>query len=93
MRALGITVRPVDTTTYDYIVIGAGSAGCVLAYRLSQAGHSILVLEAGGSDEGIDEIAIPAAFPATPGCPRSKMFQSGRRCGRTTLANSMRPTI
>ena len=63
MRALGITVRPVDTTTYDYIVIGAGSAGCVLAYRLSQAGHSILVLEAGGSDQGIDEIAIPAAFP------------------------------
>ncbi|MGE8943125.1 GMC family oxidoreductase [Leptospira interrogans] len=36
--------------SYDHIIIGAGSAGCVLALRLAQAGRRILVLEAGPSD-------------------------------------------
>ena len=35
----------------DYVIVGAGSACCVLADRLSADGrHSVLVLEAGGSD-------------------------------------------
>ncbi|MFB6171934.1 MAG: GMC family oxidoreductase [Haloarculaceae archaeon] len=46
---------------HEYVIVGAGSAGCVLANRLS-AEHDVLVLEAGGPDEK-REVSVPVAHP------------------------------
>ena len=51
--------------SFDYVIVGAGTAGCVLAGRLSEdADVTTALLEAGGSDRQA-EIQTPAAFPAT----------------------------
>jgi choline dehydrogenase len=62
---------------YDYIIVGAGSAGCVLANRLSaDAGRRVLVLEAGGRDDWI-WFHIPVGYLFAIGNPRSDwMFRT-----------------
>jgi choline dehydrogenase len=45
----------------EYVIVGAGSAGCAMAYRLAEAGASVIVIEFGGSDVG-PFIQMPAAL-------------------------------
>ncbi len=45
----------------EYVIVGAGSAGCALAYRLAEAGKDVIVIEHGGSDAG-PFIQMPGAL-------------------------------
>ncbi len=51
------------SSAYDYVIVGAGSAGCVLAARLSEDPDvRVALIEAGGSDSA-PEVQMPMAFP------------------------------
>ncbi|MEM1078322.1 MAG: choline dehydrogenase [Pseudomonadota bacterium] len=53
----------------DYVIVGAGSAGCAMAYRLAEAGRSVLVIEHGGTDAG-PLIQMPGALSYPMNMPR-----------------------
>src|SRR4051794_870730 len=89
---------------YDYVIVGAGSAGCVLANRLSEdPGVSVLLIEAGGPDTS-DFIHMPGAWPAQlrterdwdhasfyePACDGRRIFlPRGRMLGGSSSLNAM----
>jgi choline dehydrogenase len=58
---------PPNETAYDFIVIGSGSAGSVIAGRLAEAGHNILLIEAGAPSHWMQGIpAMGPTFLTTP---------------------------
>ncbi len=70
----------------DYVIVGAGSAGCAIAYRLSEAGKSVLVVEHGGTDAG-PFIQMPGAlsYPMN-----MKMYDWGFRSEPEPFLNNRR---
>src|SRR5712671_5010274 len=57
-----LTEKSTETLEFDYVIVGAGSAGCVLANRLSADGkHSVLLLEAGPKDSNL-WIHVPLGY-------------------------------
>ena len=60
---------------YDYIVVGAGAAGCIIAARLATAGAEVLLVESGGTDD-LPEVATPGIWFTNIGGPLDWKFKA-----------------
>src|SRR5690606_3650914 len=67
--------RTMAELSYDYVVVGGGSAGCVVTQRLVQAGHSVLLLEAGPKDDTL-YVRMPATFVRVIGTERTWLYET-----------------
>jgi choline dehydrogenase-like flavoprotein len=75
---------------YDFVIVGAGNAGCVLANRLSENGkYTVCVLEAGRDDSRIptDKLVLPEA--STASVPQPGDYEWGQYIRTPTLANNL----
>jgi len=61
--------------SYDIIVVGGGSAGCVVTRRMVDAGHRVLLLEAGPADDSMF-VKMPATFVRVIGTERTWMYET-----------------
>lgn len=61
--------------SYDYIVVGAGAAGCIVAARLADAGAEVLLVESGGSDDS-PQVTTPGLWFTNIGGPRDWKLRS-----------------
>ena len=77
-----------EDARFDYVVVGAGTAGCLLADRLSATGASVCVLEAGGRDWS-PLIPLPVGYVSPPWPGRRSSTPSARTStGRRSWTSS-----